>query len=197
MTKVESRARSKAPKSHVATPRTKNSTTVQRQPQNGHKHKNNHFTMAANTDDPFNDLFSLEDSFYDEGFRQGHADGERAGKIEGRTLGLENGFKKFVEAGRLQGKAAVWSHLALDQTSSRGTGAANTRLIKNLRMFYALVEPGTLPTTNTDEAVNDVDDRVKRAQAKARVLEKIVGELAGTSVPAAPAATTETPEASS
>jgi hypothetical protein len=156
--------------------------------------------MAANTDDPFNGLFSLEDSFYDEGFRQGHADGERAGKIEGRTLGLENGFKKFVEAGRLQGKAVVWSHLALalDTAGPAGPRGANARLLRNLRTFYALIEPGTLPTANTDEAVNDVDDRVKRAQAKARVLEKMVGEM----VPAAPApaalvATTAAPAPSS
>ncbi|ERS98720.1 hypothetical protein HMPREF1624_05507 [Sporothrix schenckii ATCC 58251] len=153
--------------------------------------------MATNTDDPFNDLFSLEDDFYEDGFRQGHADGERAGKIEGRTLGLENGFKKFVEAGRLQGKAVVWSHLALGKAGTSRPGT-NARLLKNLRTFYALVEPGTLPTANTDEAVNDVDDRVKRAQAKARVLEKMVVELSG-STPAAAAsvATTATPEASS
>ncbi|KAL1897409.1 hypothetical protein Sste5346_004145 [Sporothrix stenoceras] len=145
---------------------------------------------TSNTDDPFNDLFSLEDGFYDEGYRQGFADGERAGKIEGRTLGLENGFKKFVEAGRLQGKAVVWSHLALEKEKK------NARLLKNLRTFYALVEPGTLPTANTDEAVQDVDDRIKRAQAKARVLEKMMGELTGTQ-PAASAASMATPAASS
>lgn len=148
----------------------------------------------ANTDDPFNDLFSLEDGFYEEGFRQGHEDGERAGKIEGRTLGLENGFKKFVEAGRLQGKAVVWSHLALEKNHDK---KGNARLLKNLRTFYALVEPGTLPTANTDEAVQDVDDRVKRAQAKARVLEKMMGELTGAQAPAAPITTTAAPEASS
>lgn len=147
---------------------------------------------GANSDDPFNDLFSLEDGFYEEGFRQGHEDGEKAGKIEGRTLGLENGFKKFVEAGRLQGKAVVWSHLALEKNQK-----GNARVLKNLRTFYALVEPGTLPTANTDEAVQDVDDRVKRAQAKARVLEKMMGELTGAQAPAAAVATATTPAASS
>lgn len=161
----------------------------------------------TNTDDPFNDLFSLEDNFYDQGYREGFADGERAGKVEGRTLGLENGFKKFVEAGRLQGKAVVWSHLALEgQGQGQGTQQkSNARVLKNLRTFYALVEPGTLPTANTDEAVNDVDDRVKRAQAKARVLEKLVGELgpsasasASTSAkPSGPSSATTAPATSS
>ncbi|CAK7267319.1 hypothetical protein SEPCBS119000_002487 [Sporothrix epigloea] len=128
---------------------------------------------TAAADDPFEDLFSLEDSFYHEGFRQGQADGERAGLVEGRTFGLETGFTKFVEAGRLQGKAIVWANLI----TGAGTGKKG---LKNLQSLYSLVEPGTLPTANTDEAVNDVDDRVKRAQAKARVLEKVVGGIVST-----------------
>ncbi|CAK7200982.1 hypothetical protein SEUCBS139899_003682 [Sporothrix eucalyptigena] len=124
----------------------------------------------AASNDPFQGLFSLEDGFYDEGFRQGHADGERAGLVEGRTLGLETGFTKFVEAGRLQGKAVVWANVVTAGGSKKG--------LKNLQTLYSLVEPGTLPTANTDEAVNDVDDRVKRGHAKARVLEKMVGEMA-------------------
>ncbi|CAK7245073.1 MAG: hypothetical protein STHCBS139747_006640 [Sporothrix thermara] len=154
---------------------------------------------AASADDPFQDLFSLEDGFYEEGFRQGQADGERAGLVEGRTLGLETGFTKFVEAGRLQGKAVVWANVI----TGAGTGKKGLR---NLQTLYALVEPGTLPTANTDEAVNDVDDRVKRAQAKARVLEKMVGEMTtlpataatsmATSATTASAATTATHESS-
>ncbi|EPE05357.1 hypothetical protein F503_02096 [Ophiostoma piceae UAMH 11346] len=120
--------------------------------------------------DPFDDLFNLEDRFYDEGFQEGEADGRRAGLIEGRTLGLENGFKKFAEAGRLQGKAVMWAN--------QFSGTRNARAKKNLRLMYALVEPGTLSTANTDEDVNDFDDRVKRAQGKARVIEKMLGEAA-------------------
>ncbi|CAK7565121.1 MAG: hypothetical protein SEPTF4163_003030 [Sporothrix epigloea] len=129
--------------------------------------------LNSSADDPFQELFSLEDGFYDEGFRQGQSEGERAGLVEGRTLGLETGFTKFVEAGRLQGKAIVWANVI------SGTGTAKKGL-KNLQMLYSLIEPGTLPTANTDEAVNDVDDRVKRAQAKARVLEKIVSGTVAT-----------------
>ncbi|CAK7209510.1 hypothetical protein SBRCBS47491_000468 [Sporothrix bragantina] len=164
--------------------------------------------MAANTaaetyagrnahtsaDDPFQDLFSLEDGFYEEGFREGQADGERAGLVEGRTLGLETGFTKFVEAGRLQGKAVVWANVI---TGGASTGAGTGKKgLKNLQTLYSLVEPGTLPTANTDEAVNDVDDRVKRAHAKARVLEKMVGEMTTTPVSAATTSSTATAESS-
>lgn len=157
--------------------------------------------MAAQDQDPFDDLFNLEDGFYDEGFRQGQADGERAGKIEGRTLGLENGFKKFAESGRLHGKAVIWANRLYPEEGERGPGGGrgglpplphSTRLQKNLRMFYALIEPNTLSTANTDEAVNDFDDRVKRAQGKARVIEKMVGELADATAATAPATATTT-----
>jgi len=45
---------------------------------------------------------------------------------------------------------------------------------KNIKMVHALVEPETLSTANTDEAVQDFDDRLKRAQAKAKVVTKMI-----------------------
>ncbi|KOS22780.1 hypothetical protein ESCO_003511 [Escovopsis weberi] len=50
----------------------------------------------------------------------------------------------------------------------------NPRLEKNIRMLYALVEPETFSVENTDEAVQDFDDRVKRAQGKAKVIERMI-----------------------
>ncbi len=153
--------------------------------------------------DPFDEVLGLEDHFYDEGFRQGEADGTRAGKAEGRTFGLENGFGKFLESGRLQGRAAIWANQLYpaskgDESTAQVCSAAPLpavptlpplpRLQKNLRALYALVEPGTLSTANTDEAVADFDDRIKRAQSKARIFEKMAGELV-----IAPATYTATP----
>lgn len=152
------------------------------------------------TNDPFDDLLNLEDEFYSEGYEQGMADGDRAGRIEGRAFGIEKGFEKFIEAGRLHGKSIVWANrlpqarqqppaagaaTSVTSPSSEGqqmlpalsTGGA--RLEKNIVTLHALVEPDTLSTDNTDDAVNDFDDRVKRAQGKARVIERHVGEDAG------------------
>ena len=55
----------------------------------------------------------------------------------------------------------------------------NPRLEKNINVLYALVEPESLSTENTDEAVNDFDDRIKRAQGKAKVIERTIGEGTG------------------
>jgi hypothetical protein len=141
--------------------------------------------------DPFDDVLNLEDQYYDQGYKQGYDDGYLAGKVEGRSVGLKTGFEKFLEAGRLQGKAVVWAN-RIPNLRSTGEGQKdggneealplpalngnNSRLEKNVATLHGLVEPGTLSTENNDEAVNDFDDRVKRAQSKVRIIERMIGE---------------------
>ncbi|GAP85879.1 putative duf1715 domain-containing protein [Rosellinia necatrix] len=60
--------------------------------------------------DPFDGLLDLEEQYYKEGYEDGFRDGAEAGRREGYSLGLTKGFEKFVEAGRLQGKAVVWAN---------------------------------------------------------------------------------------
>ncbi|KAK3307912.1 uncharacterized protein B0T15DRAFT_392809 [Chaetomium strumarium] len=177
-------------------------------------------TPPSAATDPFDTLLTLEDQFYTEGYSQGLADGEVAGRTEGRQLGLERGFQKFLESGRLQGRAIVWANRlpsskptarpklpgSVDQQrtgplaspgSSAEAGDAeledggratsegvvelpplpdNARLEKHITTLYALVESETLSTENTDEAVNDFDDRLRRAHGRAKVIERMVGE---------------------
>ena len=159
-------------------------------------------------DDPFEDLLNLEEQFYQDGYKEGAADGAKAGRIEGRSFGLEKGFEKFRESGLLYGKAIVWANRLPEKTKSKAivtdaqheanvpesqsippqapsqtgqlpTLAKNPRLLKNITTLYALVESESLSTENTDEAVNDFDDRLKRAQGKAKIIEKMVGEDPG------------------
>lgn len=54
--------------------------------------------------------------------------------------------------------------------------ADNLRLEKHIRTLYALVEPSSLATDNTEEAVSDFDDRLKRAEGKVKIIEKMTGE---------------------
>ncbi|KAK7964908.1 hypothetical protein PG996_000729 [Apiospora saccharicola] len=154
--------------------------------------------------DPFDDVMNLEDQYYDQGYKLGHDDGSQAGKIEGRSVGLKKGYEKFMEAGRLQSKAVVWANRIPNMQKNQAKGNApqqlsqgaqsqepsssnsittlppisnsNVRLEKNITSLYALVEPGTLSTENTDEAVNDFDDRFKRAQGKLKIVERGIGE---------------------
>ncbi len=163
----------------------------------------------STTPDPFDTLLTLEDQFYNQGYAEGTADGELAGRTEGRQLGLERGFQKFVESGRLQGRAIVWGSRLRGQQQVQGEGgeaatrgddaerneeesevmalppllpagkdgdAAASRLAKHISTLYALVETESLSTDNTDEAVDDFDDRLRRAQGRAKVIERMVGE---------------------
>ena len=58
----------------------------------------------------FDEVLGLEEQFYEDGFRQGYEDGVKAGRVEGRTFGLEKGFEKYVESGRLHGKSIIWAN---------------------------------------------------------------------------------------
>ena len=170
--------------------------------------------MAAKGDsDPFDELLSLEDKYYNEGYDLGVLDGDRAGLIEGRLFGLEKGFEKYVAMGKLHGRAMVWAgrlseskrrvdgvvkeqkmkaaastNQAPSTQDERGTNAligagqaasklpANPRLANHVRTLYALTEPGSLSTENSEFSVSEFDDRLKRAEGKIKILEKLTGE---------------------
>ena len=222
--------------------------------------------------DAFDSLISLEETFYKEGYELGLADGKRAGLIEGRLTGLERGFEKFAQMGRLHGKCVVWAG-RLPNSRSRGIGSGlsghqtsgaseegenmvaaeeqeelkegegegegeeegkkeskdnthddsgtevdqkqtsnlppsfhpdpnnqippspttsprllstinnnnpnNRRLKKHILTLYALVEPASLSIQNTEEAVSDFDDRLRRAEGKVKIIERITREVEG------------------
>lgn len=157
------------------------------------------------TIDPFEDILNLEEEFYSTGYTQGLSDGITAGRIEGRTFGLEKGFEKYVEMGRLHGKSIIWANrtpsLQKPQIPTASKSAVkqdnettkdkishdiklselpkNERLAKHVKVFHALAEAESLSTENSEEAVGDFDDRFKRAVAKAKIIEKMVGEGQG------------------
>ncbi|CBX91987.1 hypothetical protein IAQ61_000190 [Plenodomus lingam] len=157
-------------------------------------------TTQPPQEDPFDSLLTLEDTLYTTAYSLGASDGAHAGRIEGRIFGLEKGFEKFTELGSLHGRSIVWgSRLPnLRQTTPQAAPIAqsttdqdttakpcqlpelpvNSRLRNNVMLLHSLTDPPTFDTANNEEAVADFDDRVKRAGAKAKVVERIVGETA-------------------
>src|SRR5882757_9216932 len=64
---------------------------------------------AANmATDPFDDLLELENDYYKEGYDAGVADSTYAGMIEGKVFGIEKGYEKALELGKLHGRALIW-----------------------------------------------------------------------------------------
>ena len=144
--------------------------------------------------DPFDDLLNLEDQYYTEGYNLGVADGTRAGRIEGRIFGLDKGFEKFVEMGRLGGKAGVWEARLPDSPAAecgdQDSGKleaevkvpaliGSERLRKHVLRLTDLTDPETLAMENSEDAVSEFDDRLKDAKAKATLISKIVEEDEG------------------
>lgn len=147
-------------------------------------------------------LLDLEEQFYNEGYNLGVADGAEAGYTEGSVFAVEKGFEKFVEMGRLYGKALVWAQRLADgkpnETSELVTpsdsqsndvsldpsickdmpklAAHSARLTRNLATLLELVDPASLDMSNTEEAVNDVDERLKGAAVKAKLIQRAMGE---------------------
>ncbi|RYP60514.1 hypothetical protein DL771_010492 [Monosporascus sp. 5C6A] len=77
----------------------------------------------------------------------------------------------------------------LPDLAGGGSNGNSARLEKNVVTLYGMVEPGTLPTRNDDKAVNDFDSRLKGAQGKAKIIERVVGEKTRLDAPdAVPAA---------
>ncbi|KAJ5909031.1 hypothetical protein N7495_001713 [Penicillium taxi] len=146
-------------------------------------------------------LLDLEEQFYQEGYELGVADGTEAGYTEGSVFAVEQGFEKFVEIGRLYGKALVWaqrladskssetveqplaqagnSDLSLDPSICNGMprlSAHSARLTKNLATLMELVDPASMDMSNTEDAVNDIDERLKGAAVKAKLVQRAMGE---------------------
>lgn len=158
------------------------------------------FLMESNLLDS---LLDIEEQFYNEGYNLGVADGAVAGYTEGSVFAVEKSFEKFVEMGRLYGKALVWaqrladsspsevSDQPLDQSAISADAVAldpsicknmsilpahSARLTKNLSTLLELVDPASLDMTNTEEAVNDADERLKGAAVKAKLIQRAMGE---------------------
>ncbi|KAJ5714301.1 uncharacterized protein N7483_011482 [Penicillium malachiteum] len=145
-------------------------------------------------------LLDLEEQFYNEGYQLGVADGAEAGYTEGSVFAVEKGFEKFVEMGRLYGKALVWAQRLADSKQD-GTSqvtpevtqpdalsldpsickempkipAHSARLARNLATLLELVDPASLDMSNTEDAVNDVDERLKGAAVKAKLIQRAMG----------------------
>jgi hypothetical protein len=129
-----------------------------------------------NEDDIFSAALTLEDTAYATGHAQGLADGERAGRAEGRLFGLTHGFDKYLEIGRLQGRTDVWSKRVTGQQSGNDKLRGNLRVKRHVDSLLELTDPAHSPAVNDEEAVDAFEERVKRARAKVKMVEKILGE---------------------
>lgn len=135
-------------------------------------------------EDLFDDALNVESRYYDQGYNDGLKDGAKHGLAEGRAFGLQKGYEKFFESGRLAGKSLVWTN-RLPNNGPSATSVQNAteqlpplpnnaRLEKNISTLHTLVDPKSTSIENTDSAVQDFDDRLKKAQGKERIIDRVV-----------------------
>ncbi len=87
------------------------------------------------------------------------------------TKAISTKFSKNSQDSGLEGTApSSFSASSLPQIPH------NPRLEKHVRTLYALTEPASLSTDNTEDAVSDFNDRLKRAEGKAKMIEKLLDE---------------------
>ena len=149
-------------------------------------------------EDPFDTLLSLESQYHAEGRALGISEGSLSGRIEGRVFGLEKSFEKFIELGKLGGRAAVWNarlpeNATLTSTSGPASlevgkeepeggklgvlpGSGSERLVRHVRRMAELTDADDVSRENSEEGVQDFDDRLREARAKAVLVERLVGE---------------------
>ena len=134
--------------------------------------------MAEET---FGDLSRLEDSFYSDGFKLGLIDGTEVGLIEGRVFGLEKGFEKFMEMGRLHGKAIVWASRLPPNGQPQYTTSGGSPLVGSPEKNQDQV---SLPTPQSDSSEANISSIVKLpALADSNRLEKHIRTLYALSEP--------------
>lgn len=68
------------------------------------------------------------------------------------------------------------STITTNNNNNGNNNSNNPRLNKHILTLYALVEPASLSIRNTEEAVSDFDDRLRRAEGKVKIIERITGE---------------------
>jgi Essential protein Yae1, N terminal len=198
-----------------------------------------HSAGAEDLEDLFDSILNLEDQFYQEGYALGAADGEKAGRVEGRFFGMKTGYEKMLEMGRLHGRAEVWEsrimrgmsengnardakpaeeniagtiegvEVASENAEEHGSSSRgnflnldfgdeelnqlvatvgnelkaamrplppNPRLERHIRTLLELTDPKTINMANTEENIEEFEDRFRRATAKVKVIESIIGE---------------------
>ena len=145
-------------------------------------------------EDPFDTLLSLESQYHAEGRALGISEGSLSGRIEGRVFGLEKSFEKFIELGKLGGRAAVWNaRLPENATTSTAIevgkeeletggklgvlpGSGSERLVRHVKRLAELTDADDVSREKSEEGVQDFDDRLREARAKAVLVERLVGE---------------------
>jgi Essential protein Yae1, N terminal len=121
------------------------------------------------------------------GFEKGYQKALEMGKLHGRALMLEacmanpNLISKHTANPSLVEPTTATTSTSTPQIPHAASDTpkppilqGNPRLKKQIELLLKLTDPDTLPTENSDEAVEEFDDRMRKAMAKAKVIDRMI-----------------------
>jgi hypothetical protein len=112
---------------------------------------------AREEGDIFESSVNLEESHYQLGFDEGFRDGVESVKVDGREVGLKNGFQVGEEIGFYTGCVDVWkAAVAVESSAFSSRAQRNIKQLEEKLLAYPLSDP-------EDERIQDLleDIRVK------------------------------------
>lgn len=108
--------------------------------------------------DLFHNVLQFEQECQNAGYQEGVADGTVKGFLEGRELGLQTGFQRYLTLGFIQGRVTVWENTILPGTKEK-------QQIERLRDLVM-----TADVRNIDSVVSDVDLRIRKGKVNAKAI---------------------------
>jgi Essential protein Yae1, N terminal len=121
------------------------------------------------------------------GFETGYQKALEMGKLHGRALLLDacianpNLISNHTATPSVVGPAIETTSISTQENHEAASHTPrppmlpdNPRLKKHIELLLKLTDPDTLPTENSDEAVEEFDGRMKKAVAKAKVVDSII-----------------------
>lgn len=108
-------------------------------------------------------------------------------------FGLQTGFQRFLTVGIISGRCRIWNQFSnIERTPAADEGSTNSsdnlnvisisstngkaRAAKQLQVLTDLVTG--IPVLNTESAVEEFESRVKRAKARAKVVQRLLKDSA-------------------
>ncbi|KAG2022414.1 hypothetical protein CC2G_000164 [Coprinopsis cinerea AmutBmut pab1-1] len=116
-------------------------------------------------------LVNLEQTFFDEGYKDGYAHGRIHGLIEGRALGREKGFEMWEELGFYEGFAMTWRAILVKD----GKGKTDEKKLHHISTLLNLI--AQFPTKNPSPTSSEVDflKLLRQIRSKYKLLCAVLG----------------------
>lgn len=117
------------------------------------------------------DLVSVEQTFFDDGYTDGFAHGRIHGLIEGRALGREKGFEMWEELGFYEGFARTWGAvLSAQGEEERGRSANHVKHLLDLISSFPRLNPSTMGPQHDDTPEVDIPKLFRQIRSRYKAL---------------------------